>query len=181
MIGIVLDLETTGKLHKDHRIIEFSARRCDLDKLVELEAIKMRFNPKRNIDAAALRVHNIPLEELKNEPTWEDKAAEVAAILASGDVLVGHNIASFDLLYLIQEFERVGVETPNVAIFDTMVEGQFASELGKSPSLLELCYSLDVDYDQSLAHKGDYDTEVLRDALFQGLRLGWFNLNKKEN
>lgn len=171
----IFDCETTGKLHPDHRIIEASFRLCDLEKEEELENILMRFNPERNIDAKALDIHKISLDELKKEPLFKDKAFEIKAILERTDVLIAHNLEYFDKPYLEQEFKRAGLVMPEVKTFDTLLDGTFATDLGKRPTLSELCWSLDIVYDPESAHKGDYDTEVLRDCVFKGFRLGWFN------
>lgn len=168
------DIETTGKLKPDHKIIEASFRVCDLETQVEVSNTLMRFNPKRNIDAAAQRVHGIALEDLKGEPLFKDKIPEIKTIFANTDIICFHNGIFFDWPYFKQEFESNGEELPDLPIFDTMVEGTFATDLGKSPTLAELCWSLDVDYDPALAHSGDYDTAVLRDCFFNGLKYGWF-------
>lgn len=171
----VFDCETTGKLHKDHRIIEASFRLCDLENEEELEAILMRFNPERNIDARALEIHKITNEELKKEPLFKDKAAEVKAILERSDIFIAHNLEGFDWPMLEFEFERAGLVLPEVKRFDTLLHGTFATDLGKRPTLSELCWSLDIVYDPNRAHKGDYDTEVLRDCVFRASKLGWFS------
>lgn len=168
------DLETTGKLTPDHRIIEAAFRKCTLEDCLEHENILLRINPERNIDAKAQAVHGISVEELKGEPNFKSRIPVIKSILEDTDLLVFHNGISFDMPFLKMEFERNGEVLPEVPVFDTMVEGAFATDLGKSPTLFELCWSLGVEYDPTKAHKGDYDTLVLRDAFFNGLRFGWF-------
>jgi DNA polymerase-3 subunit epsilon len=170
------DLETTGKLKPEHRIIEASFRVCELESQKELANHLFRFNPERNIDAKAQAVHGISLEDLKHEPTFKLKIPEMKTIIGDTDLIVFHNGISFDWPYLKQEFETNGDTLPDIAIFDTMVEGTFATDLGKSPTLSELCWSLDVDYDSKMGHRGDYDTAVLRDCFFNAIRYGWFQL-----
>lgn len=170
------DTETTGKLNPNHRIIEASFRICEIESQKELENILMRFNPERNIDAKAQQVHGIALEDLKHEPVFKAKIPEIQAIIDRTDIFCFHNGIYFDWPYFKMEFERNEVILPDKPIFDTMVEGTFATDLGKSPTLSELCFALDVAYDPKLAHSGDYDTAVLRDCFFNGVRLGWFKL-----
>lgn len=179
MIVTVLDTETTGKFTKDHRIIEASFRKCDMsdkDNPFEIENILMRFDPKRNIDAKAQMVHGIPIGELKGEPTMEDRAKDIVKIIETSDILVAHNLIGFDAPFLSMELERCGEKLPDIKMFDTMLEGSFATDLGKSPRLEELAWSLSIVFDTTRAHKGDYDTAILRDCLFEGYRLGWFTL-----
>lgn len=176
MIVTFSDLETTGKLKPDHRIIEASFRVCKLETQEEITNHLFRFNPQRNIDAKAQAVHGISIDELKGEPLFKDKIPELKAIIENSDIMVFHNGEKFDWPYLQMEFKTNGETLPETPVFDTMVHGTFATELGKAPKLSELCWSLDVDYSETLAHKGDYDTAVLRDAFFNAIRYGWFQI-----
>lgn len=170
------DLETTGKLTPDHRIIEAAFRRCTIEDFREVENLLLRINPERNIDAKAQAVHGISIDELKGEPNFKARIPEIKRVFENTDLIVWHNGISFDMPFLKMEFERHGETLPDVAVFDTMVEGTFATDLGKSPTLFELCWSLGVEYDPAKAHKGDYDTLVLRESFFNGLRYGWFKM-----
>lgn len=172
---IFLDEETTGKLHESHRIIELAMRLVDFDTQEEIKEITWRFNPLRNIDKAAFDVHGISLDDLKSKPTIDKFLPDIAKILKQSALVVSHNGESFDVPFLKMEFERNGVEFPDFKHFDTMLNGTFATDLGKSPSLEELCWSLDVDYDPEKAHGGAYDTAVLRDCFFTGVNRGWYN------
>jgi DNA polymerase-3 subunit epsilon len=174
-----LDLETTGRFTPDHRIIEASFRICDLDTAEELEEHLFRINPERNIDAKARAVHGIELEDLKDEPTFEVVAPKIVSILEDCFLNVAHNGFGFDFPFLAQEIERVGLKVPDFQCFDTMVEGNFATDLGKSPTLSELCWALDIDADAKLQHRGDYDTLILKQAFFRGLELKWYKIDEK--
>jgi DNA polymerase-3 subunit epsilon len=174
IVGI-LDLETTGKLTPEGRIIELSLRLCDYENQKEIKNYVARYNPERNIEAGAVKIHGITNEEVKKEDTFVNKVGEVVKLLEECDWVIAHNLEGFDYLYLKQEFERCGKELPEFKRFDT-INATFCTDLGKSPNLSELCFALDVEYDPTRAHKGDYDTEVLRDAFFNGVRFGWFEL-----
>lgn len=176
MIVTFLDLETTGKLTPEGKIIEVSLRLCDLEKRTENRSILLRINPERNIEAAAIRVHGITNDDVKKEAIFEKTLPQIEEALEETNILVAHNLIGFDLPYLEQEFAHCSKSLPRFETFDTMLEGTFCTDLGKSPTLGELCFALDVEYDPTRAHKGDYDTEVLRDCFFNGLRFGWFNL-----
>lgn len=176
MIVGFLDLETTGKLTPEGRIIELSLRLCDYETQKELRNYVARYNPERNIEAAAIKVHGITNEEVKKEQTFDKRLWEVEQLLTDTDVLIAHNLIGFDLPYLEQEFARYGKKLPEFKTFDTLIEGTNCTDLGKSPTLSELCFALDVVYDPTRAHSGSYDTEVLRDCFFNGVRFGWFDL-----
>lgn len=168
----ILDTETTGKLDPAHRIIELSLRRCDKTGN-ELEHYLERYNPERNIDKKALEIHGITVDELKKEKTFKEKISELSKRLEKS-LIIAHNGDWFDIPMLKNEFERCEVPFPEIVSFDTMVNGCFATELGKSPTVGELCFALDVPYDPALAHSAGYDTEALKQAFFNGLKYGWF-------
>lgn len=170
------DLETTGKLTPEGRIIEVSFRLCDLDNFTELSHFESRFNPERHIEAKATEIHKIDDKMVKDEPKFKECISEIVSILERSDYLIAHNLEGFDLPYLKQEFEKAGEEFPNLATFDTLIHGNGCTDLGKSPSLFELCWAFGVDYDSTLAHGAAYDSAVLRDAFFNAVRFGWFSL-----
>ena len=170
------DIETTGKLDPAHRIIELSMRVCDLNSQKELKNVLMRFNPERSIHADAFAVHGIAIEELKGKPLIATAIPSIINVFSKSKYNVAHNGDYFDFPFIKMEVERNGFEFPEITTFDTMVNGNFATELGKSPSLKELCWCMDVEYDPAKAHAGDYDTLVMRDAFFKALNEGWFKL-----
>lgn len=175
-----LDTETTGlKQEEGHRIIEIAmltyryATREVVDKLV------LRINPERPIDPGAQAVHGISFGELVDCPTWKDVAEQVSAFMARSDVLVAHN-AGFDMPFIVNELLRVGVDVPDVEVFDTL-DARWATPLGKKPNLGELCFALDVPYDKSEAHAAEYDVAVMMQSFFKGVDLGFFKLDKVIN
>lgn len=172
----ILDLETTGKLSPEARIIELSCRLCDYDTGEELKSLLLRFNPERNIEAQAVKIHKITNEDVKKELTFDKHLPTIESILEETDYLVAHNLIGFDYPMLKQEFERLGKILPEMKLFDTMLNGTCCTDLGKAPTLGELCFSMGVEYRPELAHSGSYDTQTLRDAFFAGVRYQWFNL-----
>lgn len=172
----VFDCETTGKLTPEGRIIEASFRLCDLAEFTELKHFESRFNPERHIEARATEVHGIDDKMVKHEPKFKDKIGEIVALLEETDYLCAHNLDGFDLPYLELEFKRAEVKLPEFKTFDTLTHGTCCTDLGKSPTLFELCWAFGVAYDPSLAHGAAYDSAVLRDALFNAVRFGWFSI-----
>jgi len=59
---------------------------------------------------------------------------------------------------------------------DTMTEGVWATHDGKKPSLQELCFACEVEYDPALAHAAAYDVDKMMDCFFKGLEWGYFEL-----
>lgn len=180
------DIETTGLLTSEHRIIEVCVQRFDstmfiksgfVDAPVLLDTYVQRINPDRSIDAKAREVHGINESDLVGKPMWPAVAQPLRDQLDSCDVVVAHNGMDFDFPFLLQEFTRVGVADPNFEPFDTMQSGTFATPFGKSPTLAELCWSLGITYEASQAHAADYDVNVMMQCFFAGMRRKVFSLS----
>jgi DNA polymerase-3 subunit epsilon len=183
MIVAGLDLETTGvKLHRGDKIIEVCISTYDLDDegvLTLLGTYTQRVNPLRSIAVEAQRVHGISLEDLRDMPTWPEIAPKIKTIIEGVDLLVIHN-RDFDLPFVQAEQNLAGhqIEVPNT--FCTMVNGRWATFDGKTPKLGELCWTLSVDYDASVAHAAEYDVQKMMECFSKGLRLGLYQLEKGE-
>lgn len=172
------DIETSGLLDPDHRIVEVCVQRYEWDgsKPVLLDNLVQRIDPQRNIDAKAQAVHGISPDMLVGKPKWSQVAQTIRDRLDSCDVVVAHNGLEFDYRFYLQEFARVGVADPDFYPFDTMQSGRWACPDGKVPLLRELCFSSGVTYDPSKSHAADYDVEVMMQSFFYGLRRGVFVL-----
>jgi DNA polymerase-3 subunit epsilon len=106
---VVLDLETTGTDTQTARIVEVSVLRFDPPG--GRQHITRRVNPGMPIPPEATAVHGISDADVKDEPSFVDVAAELAALLDGCD-LCGFNILRFDLKVLYQEFRRAGILLP---------------------------------------------------------------------
>jgi DNA polymerase III alpha subunit (gram-positive type) len=89
-------------------------------------------------------------------------------------VLAGHNIINFDIPFILAEFDYVKKKISNVemAMLDTMQESRWATWDGKSPTLGELCYAFDVDYDPTKAHSALADVRYNLACILKGIEAG---------
>jgi DNA polymerase-3 subunit epsilon len=174
------DLETTGFLEPEHRIIEACLSTYLYDPVKRIGTLRdtntWRIDPKRPIDAKARAVHGITETDLIGKPTFDIVAPDFSARLNECDVVVAHNGLTFDFPFIIQELERVRVELPDFIPFDTMVHGRWSTPLGKAPNLEELCFSSGVTYDHIKAHAADYDVDCMMQCFFFGLRRGVYTV-----
>lgn len=168
-----IDIETTGLLTPDHRIIEvYIGLWRDGKRVWEYE---QRVDPQRSISAEAQRVHKISAGDLMGSPTWDAVGPAVEKILLRADAYVWHNGDDFDGPFIDQELKRIGLTgIPARPALDTMVHGVWATADGKKPRLQELCFATGVDYDPAKAHAAAYDVERMMDAYLAGLRFGFF-------
>lgn len=167
-----IDLESTGLLSPDHRIIEYYiALYKGSTKIFEYN---QRIDPQRSIGAEAQRVHGITASDLIGKPSWEEVAGTIATILGKADYFVWHNGDDFDGPFTKMELGRVGLTMPDRPSVDTMQQGVWATPDGKKPRLSELAFACGVDYDPSKAHAADYDVQVMMDCYFRGLDWNFF-------
>lgn len=57
-----------------------------------------------------------------------------------------------------------------------MVQGRWATPMGKYPSLKELCFACDVPYDPEKAHGAEYDVDMMMQSFLFGYKLGFFKV-----
>lgn len=174
MILAPLDVESTGFLEPEHRLVEIYANLLDTTTWLTHDVLYHRINPARSITADAQRVHKISFADVANEPTWDAIGPVVWQFLQKADMLVAHN-AEFDYGFLQQEFQRIGLPKLTIPYFCTMENSIWATPTGKKPSLQELCFAMGVDYDSAKAHAADYDVNVMADCIKRGAAWSWYD------
>lgn len=179
VIGV--DTETTGlDQAKGHRIIEIAMVLADVDparsEIEVLDKYIQRINPARAIDPDAEAVHKISIADLLGKPDWTKVAPEITKWMGKGEALVAHNMA-FDGPFIAAELLRVGIMPPTPPVFCTMENARWATAFGKYPRLAELCWSLKIDYDRSLAHAAEYDVMVTLKCLHRGLQRNFYDIS----
>ncbi len=103
---VVFDLESTGLNLTEDRIIELSYIKVYPDGHEESKTY--RFNPCKEIPQEAIAVHHITNEMLQGEPTFKERAKEIAQVFEGSDI-AGFNSNRFDIPLLVQELQQAGV------------------------------------------------------------------------
>jgi DNA polymerase-3 subunit epsilon len=101
------DLETTGIDPVKDRIVEISILKIFPNG--NKESKTRRVNPEMDIPKQSSDIHGITFEDIKDEPTLLDLAAEIALFIKDTD-LGGYNCNRFDIPLLVEEFLRIGVD-----------------------------------------------------------------------
>lgn len=114
---IVFDLETTGISWSNDDIIEISAVKVRAGEVNDTYTTLV--NPGRNIPYQATRVNEITDEMVADAPDCRE-AVEGFLEFAGDTVLVGHNIASFDLKFLDQSVMEFFGKTIENDYIDTL-------------------------------------------------------------
>ncbi len=103
---VFFDLETTGLDTAKDRIVEIAY----LKVMPNGEEVSHRYliNPEMHIPEEASSVSGIKDEDVKDCPTFKQKAAEIAADFEGCDI-AGYNSDKYDIPLLMEEFSRIGM------------------------------------------------------------------------
>jgi DNA polymerase-3 subunit epsilon len=163
----VIDLETTGLWPRSDRVVEIAVLRLDPG-LAVTETWTTLVNPER--DVGPTRLHGITAGDVADAPPFLDLADALAERL-SGAVLVAHNLP-FDARFLRAEFDRVGVDFPEVRGLCTLALAQHLPAPG-GRALQACCeqLGLGVSADHSALADAQAAAELLRYCLARALPL----------
>lgn len=159
---VFFDIESTGNNVARDRIVEIACKKL-LDGFV-IDEFQSYINPEKAVDPEALKVHGLTDDFLKNYPTFKEIAPKILLFISGCD-LAGHNIMSFDIPILGEEFTRIEYDfpEPGIQFVDTMI-----IQAKIMPRTLSFCYEYfhGIKPDESLLHGAANDT-TLSVALYQ--------------
>lgn len=115
------DLETTGLDPEKDRIIEIAIYKLEADG-VTWQNWHTLVKPPEPISDEIVKITGIKNEMLDHASTWPDIAQRVHDLLLNCD-LGGHNVRSFDIPFLENEFKRVAMALPwpdDYVVVDTL-------------------------------------------------------------
>lgn len=164
MRQIILDTETTGlEISLGHRIIEIAAVEM-VNRRLTSNHFHHYFNPGREIDAGAQKVHGISLEFLQDKPPFKDVVQDFLDYVAGGELVI-HN-APFDVGFLNYELGLLGMQPIQhycPVITDTL---KMAKTLrpGQKNNLDALCKNYQIDNSRRTLHGALVDTELLAEV-----------------
>lgn len=113
----VFDLETTGISAYTDNIIEISA--IKVKNGIVQDTFSTLVNPERPIPLQATRVNGITDEMVANAPCIRETMAAFLEFVGK-DILVGHNIQSFDMKFIYREVEALFQDTISNDFIDTL-------------------------------------------------------------
>lgn len=160
MREVILDCETTGlDAESGHRIVELAA--------VELDGVRIGrrwhsfFNPCRDVDPAAVDVHGLTNEKLKNEPKFEEMVDDLIEFL-KGATLIAHN-SNFDKSFIAMEMWRAGHVNWRADWIDTLPLAR-KKVPRKGHSLDALCKHFGIRKTKRAVHGAILDTILLAEV-----------------
>ncbi|QEA11579.1 DNA polymerase III subunit epsilon [Comamonas flocculans] len=167
---IVLDTETTGlSAEQGDRVVELGCVEL-VGRRLTGNNLHLYFNPERESEEGALRVHGLSSEFLRDKPKFAECAEQIFDYLKGAELII-HN-AAFDMGFLEMEFARL--KRPPLAatlagVLDTLM---LARDLypGKRNTLDALCDRLEVDRSGRTLHGALLDAELLASVYIQMTR-----------
>ncbi len=111
------DLETTGTSYRQDKIIEISAVKVRNGEVVD--EFSMLVNPECPISPFATAINGITDEMVAGKPTIAEVLPDFLAFIGE-DVLVGHNVAAFDMNFIYRECEALYKGVPDNDFIDTL-------------------------------------------------------------
>ena len=138
---VVFDLETTGISVEEDSIIEISAIKVKDNKPVE--EFTTLVNPGTHIPIGATNINGITDEMVKDSPTLMEVLPDFLSFI-EGEILVGHNIQSFDLKFIYRGAELLEKDVPNDYV-DTLFMARECLSMLKRHRLVDISAYFQID------------------------------------
>lgn len=161
---VVVDIETTGKNPRWEFILELAAIRYRHD--VETGRYEQLVSIGQPVRPFISRLTGITDEMLVGQPTI-DIAIRNFADFVGNDIMIGHNIAAFDTIFLADAYEKyLSTQLTNPCV-DTLRYAKKLCPKLKEYTLQEVSSFFDIPYKN--AHRGATDCEITN-ACYQKLK-----------
>lgn len=153
---VIFDLETTGLSPIFNEIIEFGAIKVKNGAVVS--KLQIFIKPKVPVSSKISELTHITNEMLANEADLESVFPQIKEFIGDS-VLVAHNV-SFDRRFLETTYQNFGYEFKN-SVIDTYHLALCIWPNNKKHTLGAIAKKCSISYNSDVAHRADYDAEVL--------------------
>ncbi|MCF0115752.1 MAG: PolC-type DNA polymerase III, partial [Erysipelotrichaceae bacterium] len=178
---ICFDLETTGLSCSFDHIIEFGAVKIKNQAVIDRKQLFVK--PPVPIPYFISEKTNITNDMVKDAKPFNEVIDEILEWIGE-DVLVAHN-ATFDYGFMNEELKRIGREPMKNVVVDTLDFARAIHSDRRSYRLGNIARLYRISYDEEVAHRADYDAEVLADVFLAMVRdakkLGANTINDLQN
>ncbi len=155
---VVFDLETTGLSPEFDEIIEFGANIYNY-KTGSSTRHDILIKPKNKISAFTTELTHITNDMLEDQDPIEVAFKKIFELISDG-ILVAHN-ANFDFNFLNVWAKRLGYGELTNTVIDTLTLARVLIPDAKNHRLGSVAKFYHIMYDEKIAHRADYDAEVL--------------------
>ncbi len=154
---IVLDLETTGLSTEYDRIIEFAAIKVHAGMIID--RMQMFVNPHQSLSAFITEKTHIKQSDVDQAESIEN-VIPLWLEFMQDHILLAHN-ANFDIGFINANLSRLNLPVLNNTVVDTLDLSKALLKEKRFYRLGVIAKHYKIPYDESGAHRADYDTEVL--------------------
>ena len=180
MKQVVLDTETTGlDPTQGHRIIEIGCVEIE-DRKLTGRNFQVYLNPERDIDEAAIEVHGLTSDFLRDKPKFGEIYQEFCEFIKGSEVII-HN-APFDTAFINSELSRLRLNKSKLpdycSILDTLILAR-DKHPGQRNSLDALCRRYEINNSHRDLHGALLDAEILADV-YLAMTSGQSSLSLKD-
>ena len=154
---VVFDFETTGLSARYDRIIEFGAVKFKDGMIVD--SMDLFIDPDMDLPEFIIEKTHITNAMVRGK-TKIKQALKIMREFIGDAILVAHN-ASFDYGFLNEAFKNNGEPEMLNPVIDTLALAWYLFPNVKNHSLGGVCRQFGVEYDDTAAHRANYDAEVL--------------------
>lgn len=157
---VFFDLETTGLSVITDDIIEIGATKYRHG--LEIDRFQTFIKIDRNIPLFIKQLTGISDDDLRKSPTLNEILPDFVSF-CEDCVLVAHN-ASFDINFLNAACSNLSLPILDNSLIDTLQLSRIVFKDARSHSLQQVCKRCGIEYDTEVAHRADYDADVLAKA-----------------
>lgn len=162
----VFDLETTGLSSRFDHIIEFGGqivqnRAC-------IKSLQMFIKPPIPISSFTTEFTGIGEEQVKDAKPLEECIDEILDFIQDY-TLVAHN-ATFDYNFLNDALIRMGREPLQNPVIDTLDLARSMQGHRRGYRLGQIARSYGIRYEEEVAHRADYDAQILAETFIHMLK-----------
>lgn len=154
---VIFDFETTGLSSRYDRIIEFGAVKLRDGMIVD--NMDLFIDPEMELSEFTTRLTNITNFMVRGK-TKIKEALKIIQDFIGDAVLVAHN-ASFDVGFLNEAFLNNGGKEITNPVVDTLALAWYLFPEAKFHNLGAVARRFETPYDENVAHRANYDAEVL--------------------
>ncbi|MHA3786019.1 PolC-type DNA polymerase III [Mycoplasma sp. Z244C] len=165
---VVLDIETTHLSAQYGDLIEFGASVVVDGEIKETHQFFIK--SKKPLSSTTINLTNITDKMLEEEGYSLQEGLDKIYEIINNRVSVAHN-AHFDSHFIYQKFIQEGRELPNTFFIDSLIVSRYLFSEKRDHNLGAFCANLSVMYDANVAHRADYDADVLAQAWIKSMQL----------
>lgn len=167
---VIFDLETTSLNPRNGEIIEFGA--IIVENFKVKDNLQFFIKPSQQISKFTTELTGITQDMLDKQAKFDNQKDAILEIkkIFKNYALVAHN-AQFDIGYINQKLFESALNEIENPIIDTLAVAKYLFPISISYRLEVVCKKMNIIYDASIAHRADYDANVLEQVWLNMIEL----------